>query len=73
MIGAFYQPQAVLADLTALQTLPQRELSAGMAEVIKYGALGDAEFFCLVGRKYGRPDGATPRKKWQKPFTIAAK
>ncbi|HFC8497063.1 TPA: 3-dehydroquinate synthase [Neisseria subflava] len=45
MIGAFYQPQAVLADLTALQTLPQRELSAGMAEVIKYGALGDAEFF----------------------------
>ena len=49
MIGAFYQPQAVLADLTALQTLPQRELSAGMAEVIKYGALGDAEF--LLGWK----------------------
>lgn len=48
MIGAFYQPQAVLADLTALQTLPQRELSAGMAEVIKYGALGDAEFFAWL-------------------------
>ena len=48
MIGAFYQPQAVLADLTALQTLPQCELSAGMAEVIKYGALGDAEFFAWL-------------------------
>ncbi|MCP1659217.1 3-dehydroquinate synthase [Neisseria perflava] len=45
MIGAFYQPQAVLADLTTLQTLPPRELSAGMAEVIKYGTLGDIEFF----------------------------
>jgi len=45
MIGAFYQPRAVLADLSTLQTLPQRELSAGMAEVIKYGALGDIEFF----------------------------
>lgn len=48
MIGAFYQPQAVLADLTTLQTLPQRELSAGMAEVIKYGALGDADFFAWL-------------------------
>ena len=45
MIGAFYQPKAVLADLSTLKTLPQRELSAGMAEVIKYGALGDIEFF----------------------------
>lgn len=44
MIGAFYQPRAVLADLSALSTLPPRELSAGMAEVIKYGALGDADF-----------------------------
>ncbi len=45
MIGAFYQPQAVLADLTTLNTLPARELSAGLAEVIKYGAVIDAEFF----------------------------
>lgn len=45
MIGAFYQPQAVLADLDTLHTLPVRELSAGMAEVIKYGALGDIGFF----------------------------
>ena len=45
MIGAFYQPQAVLADITTLNTLPARELSAGLAEVIKYGAVIDAEFF----------------------------
>ncbi|WP_373741194.1 3-dehydroquinate synthase [Neisseria sp.] len=44
MIGAFYQPRAVLADLSTLHTLPPRELSAGMAEVIKYGALGDTGF-----------------------------
>lgn len=44
MIGAFYQPQAVLADLNTLSTLPARELSAGLAEVIKYGALGDEHF-----------------------------
>ena len=45
MIGAFYQPQCVLIDTDSLATLPQRELSAGMAEVIKYGLLGDADFF----------------------------
>ncbi|MCG7656837.1 3-dehydroquinate synthase [Wielerella bovis] len=44
MIGAFYQPQVVLIDLATLDTLPERELSAGMAEVIKYGLLGDIEF-----------------------------
>ena len=44
MIGAFYQPQAVLVDLGSLQTLPPREFSAGMAEVIKYALLGDADF-----------------------------
>lgn len=45
MIGAFYQPVAVLADLAVLDTLPDRELYAGLAEVIKYGAVLDAEFF----------------------------
>ncbi|MDP6967599.1 MAG: 3-dehydroquinate synthase [Gammaproteobacteria bacterium] len=45
MIGAFYQPQCVLIDTDSLTTLPQRELSAGLAEVIKYGLLGDADFF----------------------------
>jgi 3-dehydroquinate synthase len=45
MIGAFYQPQAVIADIGALQTLPARELAAGIAEVIKTGAIADSEFF----------------------------
>jgi len=45
MIGAFYQPQIVLADTSTLATLPDRELSAGLAEVIKHGAIIDTEFF----------------------------
>ena len=45
MIGAFYQPKLVLADIDTLKTLPQRELSAGIAEVIKYGLIRDADFF----------------------------
>ncbi|WP_096086052.1 3-dehydroquinate synthase [Agaribacterium haliotis] len=45
MIGAFYQPQAVVIDLSVLKTLPRRELSAGLAEVIKYGLIYDAGFF----------------------------
>ncbi len=45
MIGAFYQPQLVLADTLTLNTLPDRELSAGLAEVIKYGLIGDLPFF----------------------------
>lgn len=45
MVGAFHQPVAVIADLDTLSTLPQRELLAGLAEVFKYGLLGDADFF----------------------------
>lgn len=44
MIGAFKQPQVVLADMAQLKTLPPRELSAGLSEVIKYALLGDIEF-----------------------------
>ena len=44
MIGAFYQPQRVVCDLDTLQTLPARELSAGLAEVIKYGPIADMPF-----------------------------
>jgi len=44
MIGAFYQPQRVICDLDTLDTLPPRELSAGLAEVIKYGPIADASF-----------------------------
>ena len=45
MVGAFYQPKCVVADINLLNTLPQRELSAGLAEVIKYGLIRDPEFF----------------------------
>jgi 3-dehydroquinate synthase len=45
MVGAFYQPQLVLCDLSTLNTLPARELSAGLAEVIKYGPIADMVFF----------------------------
>ena len=44
MIGAFYQPQRVICDLDTLDTLPQKELLAGLAEVIKYGPIADADF-----------------------------
>ena len=48
MIGAFYQPKAVIIDIDSLITLPVREFNAGMAEVIKYGILGDSDFFAWL-------------------------
>ncbi|MES2878201.1 MAG: 3-dehydroquinate synthase [Pseudomonadota bacterium] len=48
MIGAFYQPLKVVCDLDTLKTLPQRELSAGLAEVIKYGPIADLEFLAWI-------------------------
>ena len=48
MVGAFYQPKLVLADTDTLKTLPARELSAGLAEVIKYGLIWDAEFLAWL-------------------------
>ncbi|ECX3115859.1 3-dehydroquinate synthase [Salmonella enterica subsp. enterica serovar Enteritidis] len=45
MIGAFYQPASVVVDLDCLKTLPARELASGLAEVIKYGIILDADFF----------------------------
>lgn len=50
MIGAFYQPKAVIIDIDSLSTLPVREFNAGMAEVIKYGILGDYDFFVWLER-----------------------
>lgn len=50
MIGAFYQPKAVIIDTDCLATLPRRELSAGLAEVIKYGIIWNAEFFAWLER-----------------------
>ena len=45
LVGAFHQPKLVLADIDVLKTLPQRDLKSGYAEVVKYGLLGDREFF----------------------------
>lgn len=50
MIGAFYQPRVVMADSTALDTLPQRELRAGIAEIIKYGLIRDSSFLEWIER-----------------------
>ena len=48
LIGAFYQPRAVLIDTLTLRTLPRREWIAGLAEVIKYGIIADEEFFAFL-------------------------
>jgi len=48
LVGAFHQPQVVLIDTATLETLPDRELRAGLAEVIKYGAICDADFFAWL-------------------------
>ena len=58
LIGAFYQPKLVLIDTETLSTLPDRELSAGLAEVIKHGAIADAEFFSWLEQ---RMDGLLQR------------
>ncbi len=54
MIGAFYQPRLVLADTDTLHTLPAREFSAGLAEVIKYGLIRDAQFFAWLEANMAR-------------------
>ncbi len=48
LIGAFHQPSLVLTDIATLETLPRRQLLAGYAEVVKYGLIGDAEFFAWL-------------------------
>jgi 3-dehydroquinate synthase len=54
LIGAFHQPSLVVSDTDFLRTLPQRELSAGLAEVIKHGLLADADYFSAVERHLTR-------------------
>jgi 3-dehydroquinate synthase len=58
LVGAFYQPERVVIDLDFLETLPERELAAGMAEVIKYGLIHDAGLFSKVSG--GRPADLAP-------------
>lgn len=57
MIGAFHQPNCVLIDVNSLRTLPDNELSAGIAEVVKYGLICDAPFFNWLEENMGRLTG----------------
>jgi 3-dehydroquinate synthase len=61
MIGAFYQPQAVIADLDTLKTLPPKELAAGLAEVIKHGAIADADFFSWIEKNIEPLNACEPK------------
>jgi len=60
MIGAFYQPRVVVADTDTLDTLPDRELRAGFAEVVKYGVIRDAAFFEELEQQAGAILGRDP-------------
>jgi 3-dehydroquinate synthase len=61
MIGAFYQPLKVVCDLDTLKTLPPRELSAGLAEVIKYGPIADLEFLSWIETHIGALRASEPQ------------
>jgi 3-dehydroquinate synthase len=60
MIGAFHQPVCVVADTATLETLPERELSAGLAEVVKYGLVRDPDFFAWIERNANALRGRDP-------------
>ena len=60
LIGAFHQPRAVIADVATLDTLPKRELAAGLAEVVKYGVIADAAFFAWLEEHMGKLTGRDP-------------
>ncbi len=60
LIGVFHQPVAVIADVTTLDTLPERELRAGYAEVIKYGLIGDEPFFAWLEKNASSLLGGDP-------------
>lgn len=74
LVGAFHQPSLVLADLAVLDTLPRRELLAGYAEVVKYGLLGDADFFAWCD-SHGAAmlDGDAALREYAVAHSVAAK
>jgi 3-dehydroquinate synthase len=72
LVGAFHQPKLVVADLDTLETLPPREFAAGMAEVIKYGAIRDAALFERVARGV-KPDDADLDEIVEKCVAIKAR
>jgi 3-dehydroquinate synthase len=80
MIGSFHQPRCVIIDIATLDSLPDRELSAGLAEVIKYGLINDPEFFTwleqnmarLVAREHDALSYAIERSCSDKAAVVAA-
>ena len=80
MIGAFYQPRLVLADIDTLDTLPERELKTGLAEIIKYGLIRDPDFFSwletnldqLLARNHAALSYAIARSCTNKAEVVAA-
>lgn len=74
LVGAFHQPALVLADLAALDTLPRRELLAGYAEVVKYGLLGDTDFFAWCDNNAAAMlDGDAALREYAVAHSVAAK
>jgi 3-dehydroquinate synthase len=74
LVGAFHQPALVLADLAVLDTLPARELRAGYAEVVKYGLLGDADFFAWCdGNAAAMLAGDAALREYAVAHSVAAK
>jgi 3-dehydroquinate synthase len=61
LVGTFYPPRLVVADLNALRTLPQREFCGGLAEVIKYGVIADAKLFRFLEKKFEKLLARDPR------------
>ena len=72
LIGAFYQPRLVLADMSALTTLPRRELLAGYAEIAKYGLIRDAAFFTWLEAEGGAVCDLAPAPLRQAVMTSCA-
>jgi 3-dehydroquinate synthase len=74
LVGSFHQPRLVLADLDTLATLPRRQLLAGYAEVVKYGLIGEAEFFAwLEGHGAALIDGDIAARRRAVATSCAAK
>ena len=74
LVGAFHQPRAVVADIATLATLPEREYRAGLAEVVKYGAIGDPAFFAWLEREAARsPHANRAHSRMRSPQAAATR
>ena len=67
LIGTFHQPSVVVSDTDVLQTLPSRELAAGLAEILKHGLLADASVLRRSGRATCRPCASARRRRLRAP------